>query len=236
MPTETAPATAPAASQTASSGSGAAGTGQTTPAAPEAKAAAAPSKSLLAPPPAKPDAAKAEGTDAKVEGTEAPKAAELELKLPDGLKGDDPTIGQFREVAKELGLKSDGAQKIFDLYVGAQQAARQAAVEKYEQQQKAWVESATNDKEFGGAKFEENLSYARKAIAKFGSPELEQLLDQSGFGNNPALVRFAYRIGKAMAEDSVAGSASQANGASDSAESFHRKLYEQKTPQLFRKE
>ncbi|MEC7472463.1 MAG: hypothetical protein VX946_03765 [Pseudomonadota bacterium] len=42
-----------------------------------------------------------------------------------------------------------------------------------------------------------------KAIEKFGSPELRQVLNDSGLGNHPELVKFCHRIGKAISDDSL---------------------------------
>jgi hypothetical protein len=51
----------------------------------------------------------------------------------------------------------------------------------------------------------ENLSVAKKALDAFGSPELRVLLEQSGLGNNPEVIRFMFRAGKAISEDSFVG-------------------------------
>jgi hypothetical protein len=42
--------------------------------------------------------------------------ADVEFKLPDGVKPDDKLVAAFKPLAKELGLKGEGAQKLVDLY------------------------------------------------------------------------------------------------------------------------
>jgi hypothetical protein len=64
-----------------------------------------------------------------------------------------------------------------------------------------WREQSQNDSEFGGDKFEESIAVARTAIAKFGTPELKQLLDEHGVGNHPEVIRFMVKVGKLTAED-----------------------------------
>jgi hypothetical protein len=64
-----------------------------------------------------------------------------------------------------------------------------------------WVEEAKADTELGGDGFTKNIELAKRAIDRFG-PELKQQLDETGLGNHPDFIRFAYRIGKAMADDS----------------------------------
>ena len=46
----------------------------------------------------------------------------------------------------------------------------------------------------------ENLAIARKAI-DLGPPELKELLNSSGLGNHPEVVKLAYKVGKAISED-----------------------------------
>lgn len=58
---------------------------------------------------------------------------------------------------------------------------------------------------------EEEISRAVRAADAFGGPELRQLLEETGLGNHPAIVRTFAAVGKRIAEDiSVVGTA-QAN-------------------------
>lgn len=167
-------------------------------------------------------------TPEKTEG--AAPAADIDVKLPEGVAPDTALIDEFKPLAKEMGLDSPKAQKLVDLFVkaqGAQAEKMQAAVT---QQQEQWVTAVKADKEFGGPALDANVKVAMRAIDKFGSPELKSLLNQSGLGNHPELVRFAYRIGKAFAEDSVAGSSSAPTQRNDEAQL--RALY----PSMFPKE
>lgn len=123
-----------------------------------------------------------------------------EFKAPEGREFDAETIARFSEVAKELNLTNEAAQSILDK-MGPQLAARQESQIKAIQNQ--WVQASTADKEFGGEKLTENLSVAKKALDAFGSAELRTLLNESGLGNHPEVIRFMYRAGKAISEDQV---------------------------------
>ncbi len=79
------------------------------------------------------------------------------------------------------------------------------------------------DKEFGGADLSENMAGARKAMNSFSQPavgadgkailhpdgplkgqqmsEVEVLMNESGWGNHPAMIRVFHRIHQAMSED-----------------------------------
>ena len=127
-----------------------------------------------------------------------------EFKAPEGAAAfDDSVLEQFSEVARELNLPQEAAQKVLDK-MGPAIQARQA--ETIQAARNMWAESAKSDKEFGGEKLNENLAVAKKALDQFGSPELRALLNESGLGNHPEMIRVLYRAGKAISEDRFVGS------------------------------
>jgi len=143
-------------------------------------------------------------TQTQAETKTAEPTAQLELKdfvAPEGVTLDTEAATEFKTVAKELGLKQENAQKVFDVGVKLMQRweAKQAEVMKATNE--AWIESTKTDKEFGGETLNENLAVAKKALDTFGTPELRTLLNQSGLGNHPEIIRAFYRAGKAISED-----------------------------------
>lgn len=156
------------------------------------------------------EGAKTEGEQGKPEG--APE--KYEFKAPEGKEFDPAVIGQFSELAKELNLSQDAAQKILDK-MGPTLASRQ--VEAIEAARTEWANASTTDKEFGGDKLTENLAVAKKALDSFGTPELRSLLNQSGLGNHPEVIRFMYRAGKAISEDGFVPGSRSSSAESDPA-------------------
>ena len=132
--------------------------------------------------------------------TDAPKGApdKYELKAPGERQFDNEVMTSFSEIAKELNLTNEAAQKILDK-VGSKMTERhEAGLSALSQE---WAQASTADKEFGGEALQQNLAIAKKALDTFGSPELRSLLHQSPLGNHPELIRFFYRTGKAISED-----------------------------------
>jgi hypothetical protein len=117
--------------------------------------------------------------------------------MPDGVALDKTAADEFTAIAKELKLDQASAQKVAD--VGAKMAQRQ--VEAHAQLVESWVESVKTDKEIGGDKLAENLAIARKAIDTFGTPELKDVLNATGFGNHPAVIKAFYKAGMAISSD-----------------------------------
>lgn len=178
-------------------------------------AAAAPEQASSATDPAAAPAAKpADGTDPAA--AESPTAPEkYEFKAPEGGEINPEVMGQFEGVAKDLGLSQENAQKVIDA-MGPKLAAVQAA--KIEAVKAEWTESARTDKEFGGDKLNENMAVAKKALDAFGTPELRTLLNDTGLGNHPEIIRAFYRAGqKISAPNFVAGGPSGTPNASAAA-------------------
>jgi len=124
---------------------------------------------------------------------------EYTFKMPEGVAMDKDAVAEFSAIAKELKLPQDQAQRVAE--VGAKMVQRQQA------QQAAlvasWVEASIADKDIGGDKLPENMAIARKAVATYGSPELNDALEQSGFKNHPAFVKAFYKIGLTLKQDAI---------------------------------
>jgi hypothetical protein len=119
---------------------------------------------------------------------------------PEGATLDQAVMDQFAEAARELNLPQDKAQQLIDK-MAPTIAARQA--EQIETLRTEWHTQATTDNEFGGDKLAENLAVAKRAVDAFATPELTKLLNDTGLGNHPEVIRFMVRTGKAMSEDKV---------------------------------
>lgn len=133
-----------------------------------------------------------------------------DFKLPDGVTLDKAAMETFLPVAKELGLTQDAAQKLVDIQTKMVGEANARQTAEWKTLQDGWVNSAKTDKEFGGKDFDANIGLAKKALEKFGTPELSAALDATGFGNHPELIRMLVRAGKGMSEAEIhAGNAVQ---------------------------
>lgn len=69
----------------------------------------------------------------------------------------------------------------------------------------AWAEASRTDPEFGGAQFDANLAVAKKGYDIFATDELKGILEQTGYGNHPEVLRLFHKIGKLIGEDKVVG-------------------------------
>lgn len=114
-----------------------------------------------------------------------------ELKFPDGAAVDEKQMAEYKNLAKDLNLPSESAQRILDfeakrLAAGAAQASQE------------WQEQV---KQEYGDKLPTVMATCARAIGKFGGDELRDLLDQTGLGNHPLMVKVFYNAGALLKED-----------------------------------
>jgi hypothetical protein len=171
---------------------------------------------------AKPDVA--EGAQAKADTT----PANIEVKLPEGVEADPDLMSAL----KKSGLKSEAAQGLVDAFMASQTKAQESARVAWEARKTEWVNAVKKDEELGGAKFSETVTVANRALAKYGTPELRQLLQDSGLNSHPEVARLFARVGRGLMEDSIAGTAVNGSGNTASEESVLRARF----PTMFKKE
>lgn len=128
-----------------------------------------------------------------------------DFTMPDGIEVNRALLDAVQPEFKELGLSQIQAQKFIDVYAAQVQVESQASSDSYNQVVKDWVDEAKNDKEIGGDKFDENVGLAKRAIDKYGTPKLVEVLNQTGLGNHPEFIRLLTRVGKLIAEDDPGG-------------------------------
>ncbi len=138
--------------------------------------------------------------------TQAAAPAEVEYKFdaPEGVELNQDDLGKFTAIAKELKLPADAAKKLVDI-AAAREVAR---AEAFAKQVETWGEQVKADKELG---LPENLARAKKAIDTFGTPELRDLLNTTGMGNHPEVIRLALAVGRAISEDKIVAGRSGSN-------------------------
>lgn len=134
-----------------------------------------------------------------------------QFNMPEGVNMDQAMADEAGPVFKELGLNQEQADKLTGLMAAKIGRDAQAQQDAFSKQLEDWATELKNDSDVGGISFGKNAGIARQAIEQFGSPELKELLDTSGMGNNPALFKFALNVGKLLSEDQP-GSGDRAGG------------------------
>lgn len=159
----------------------------------------------------KDDGSSEEVTDQESEDAEGDKDQENsgapekygDFEFPEGMELDEAAMEQFLPLAKELDLNQEQAQKLVSMYSQNIQSQIEAQETEYKDVRSEWVKAIKADKEVGGKDYEANLGLARNALKAFGSDELTDMLNHTGLGDNPAVVKFFVKVGKAIKEDGM---------------------------------
>ncbi len=170
--------------------------------------------------PAKP----AEGEKPVAEGEATSEVAPAEIptptyeafKLPEGFTADEAKLGEFTSLLGKLELaKGDHAttqeigQALMDRHVAEVTSVAERMKEAYQnawtKQTNDWKEAFIKDPEIGGNRQETTVNSALEFIRRHGgSPEQQAefrgLMQSTGIGNHPAMIRILAKANSAMAE------------------------------------
>lgn len=125
-----------------------------------------------------------------------------EFSFTEGFEPDEALLSEFRGVAAEYGLSKEQAQKLVDIQNKASSAAEVAQRQSFDATVSEWAKQTAADPEIGGPNYEANIAITRAGLKAVAGPELESILNQTGLGNHPALVKAFFKVGKLLGSDS----------------------------------
>lgn len=124
-----------------------------------------------------------------------------DLKLPEGFDAPEGLMDSFKEMAKELKLSNESAQKMVDLAVKQAQEIESRNQEVWLAQREAWREELTEDPKYGGKNLDATLRNAARVFQLYGNEAVVEALNNFGLGDHPEFVKMFARIGQALRED-----------------------------------
>lgn len=138
---------------------------------------------------------------------------EYKFDIPEGVKVNEDIMSEFTPLLKDLGASQEQAQKIVDLQSKFMEQMAEAQNAAWTERQNDWSKAAESDEEYGKGKYDESIGIARKAMREIGGAELTKVLEETGMGNHPEFIRFFYRVGLAIGEDSLSFGQANKEGA-----------------------
>ena len=120
------------------------------------------------------------------------------LMLPENSLISAAALATFKQCACEVNLPLQTLQKWIEQEEVRLQQEAEKQVQIQQEQQHAWAQQT---QDLLGEKWQEEVSRAVHAADVFGGPELRQLLEETGLGNHPAIIRTFAQVGKRIAED-----------------------------------
>lgn len=120
-----------------------------------------------------------------------------DFTLPEGMTIDKAALEKATPTFKELNLSQEQAQKLVTLQSELTNAQLTKIQDNFNSKVNEW--KLESEKLFG-AKANEEFAIAVKAIDRFGGQELRKLMDESGLGNHPEIIKAFNKIGKMLSE------------------------------------
>ena len=114
------------------------------------------------------------------------------------LNGTGEMADNFRNQAHQLGLSQKQASELMNWYSEVQSSVDSSDDEDFAKEQVQWV--ADLQKEWGDS-YIKNTKLAERAFRQFGSEDALEVMNATGLGSHPALVKMFSQIGQFLAED-----------------------------------
>ncbi len=111
-------------------------------------------------------------------------------------------LEMFKNLAAEWKLTPEQVKKLQTFSNDIAQRTVESAREQKRAQAVAW---AHQTRALYGAGLEREIGFALRAADTFGGPELRQLLEETGLGNHPVVIRTLSGIGRTISEDASTG-------------------------------
>lgn len=145
---------------------------------------------------------KAEPGGGEESGGDSGKPEPYTLSAPEGYPISEKELADFNRHCLEVGMTREQAEKSLEML----HANFRSMQEQFEAQRRDWVKEIRSDREFGGEHFSASVADAKKALAQFDTDgSVRTMLDATGYGDNPAVIRLFARIGRALGEDRMIG-------------------------------
>ena len=125
-----------------------------------------------------------------------------ELIWPEDVSVQPEKLAAFKALAGELNLSVSQVQKLVDFET---QSARENEAKTEAQKREVIAGWARQTKAIYGAQLDEEISFALRAANAFGGPEFRALLEDTGLGNHPIMIRTLVGIGRSISEDACPG-------------------------------
>ena len=151
---------------------------------------------------------------------EVPEAPKYEpFTLPENVSLDEAKVSEFTNLLSDLEMKGKAdhalvqefGQKAVDLFINEQknlvEQINKTQLDTWEKTKTTWKDQTLADPEIGGNRFQTALTSAQTFIRTHGGTaeqqaEFRALMDTSGLGNHPAMIRLLAKAGASMVEGS----------------------------------
>jgi len=147
--------------------------------------------------------APAENIPAPVQ-TAQPQDPYAEIVLPENSRISQDTLAAFKQTATQVKLPAQALTAWLAYEENRLQTAADQIAKHQQEQLENW---ARQTQEIFGPQWQAEVSKAVRAADAFGGAQLRRLLEETGLGNHPVIVRTFHAVAKRICEDLTPGGA-----------------------------
>lgn len=130
-----------------------------------------------------------------------------QVSVPENSLLSQETLAAFKQAAAQAHLPADALTQWLRWEDNRLQQETQTQAQARREQLDSW---ARETQENFGPNWQEEVSRAVRAADMFGGPQLRQLLEETGLGNHPVMVRTFHAVAQCISEDVIPGSSTTA--------------------------
>lgn len=124
----------------------------------------------------------------------------FEVKLPDGFDRSILRENDIKSMFHKAGLTKTQANTLFNDYVADVLAQQQSLNSEAQSRLEAGLASLKKE---WGINYDANAAIAKQAMKHFGGEEINAFLDETGFDQDPRVIKLFAQIGQALREDTA---------------------------------
>lgn len=163
-------------------------------------------------------------TDSQADTSESAPESYTDFTFPEGTEVNADAVAEASTLFKEMDLSQAQAQKLVDLQSKMQQSEMGKTQEAWVKMTEDWKKESKIDKEFGGALLNESLTKMKLAINAFGNDKFKEMLEITGVGNHPEMLRFLVNTGKIVSDDAILSGSNESGASKDAAKIMFPKM------------
>ena len=121
-----------------------------------------------------------------------------DMKLPEGFKANPEVLADLTKLVNEHGLSKETAEALAPVGAKIAENAVKRINDGYADIRSGWRDEVAADPVLGS---KEQMAIADAGLEAYGTPGLRKLLDETGIGDHPEVIRAFHKIGKTVKPD-----------------------------------
>lgn len=123
-----------------------------------------------------------------------------DIVLPEGFEADEASQSAFVGLVNKYNIPREAVNELIGLQAKAMNGISEEGNALWDTTQTAWQDEVIADPEIGGDNLDGHLTAISRMVDYYGGPELREMMDLTGAGNNVHMVKFLAKVAMDLGE------------------------------------